>query len=514
MTLYKAILNKKEDEFHSRYEDAIIKIDKEFGKTYPFVINGKRITTGSVFADISPIDTRIVIGYASKAKEEHVRDAIKAAKDAFKEWSGLDYKDRVDIMRKAANIMSKKKYELAALLTYENGKNRYEAIADVDEAIDFLRYYAYSMEENEGYIKKMNQCYPDEESYSVLRPYGVFAVISPFNFPIAITTGMCTGALITGNTVVLKPSSDTPISAIKLLEIFEEAGVIDGAINLITGSGSVIGDALVTSKDIDGIVFTGSRDVGISIYNKANQIRPKPVITEMGGKNACIVSKDADIDKAIVGVARAAFGYSGQKCSACSRLIIHKDIKDEFMDRLINFVDKLKVGNPIEKDTFTGPVINNKAYEKYNRCIDIASKDGKILYGGKVREDLNGYYVYPTIVDKLPKDHEFLKEELFLPILAVIQYDRFDDAINIANNVDYGLTAGIFSNNKLEVDKFFDEIQAGVLYVNREKSATTGAMVGAQPFVGWKYSGISGKGTGGRYYLELFLREQSRTIHK
>ena len=475
------------------------------------IINGKRIIT-STFPDISPIDTSIV-GYASKADEKHLIDAIMAAKDAFREWSRIDYKERVKIIRKAADIMHDKKYSLAALLTYENGKNRYEAIADVDEAIDFLRYYSHLMEENDGYVKEMNRCYPDEESYSILRPYGVFAVISPFNFPIAITTGMCSAALITGNTVLLKPSSDTPVSAVRLVEIFEEAGVINGAINLITGSGSSIGNQIIRSKDIDGIVFTGSKDVGLMIYNQANAIKPKPVITEMGGKNACIVSKNSEIEKAVVAVARAAFGYSGQKCSACSRLIIHESIKDEFLARLSKFTDTLKVGNPIDKDTFIGPVINAKAYEKYKNIIKLAKNDGKIVYGGKTKE-MKGYYLEPTIIDGLDKDHEILREELFLPILAVMTYDRFDDAIKLANDVEYGLTAGIFSNDERELDKFFDEIDAGVLYANREKSATTGAMVGAQPFVGWKYSGISGKGTGGRYYLELFMKEQSRTRQK
>lgn len=508
LTFFKAILNKEEEQFHQRYEDAIEKISKELGRRYPFIIDGKERISNSSFPDISPID-KGVVGYVSKAKEEDVRDAIRSSKDSFKEWSKLDYKERVKIMKRTADIISKQKYELASLVTYENGKNRYEAIADVDEAIDFLRYYAHIMEENNGYIRRMNSAYPDEECYSILKPYGVFVVISPFNFPIAITTGMCSGALLTGNTVVLKPSSDTPISAIRLVDIFEEAGVIDGAINIITGFGSSIGNVLVNSKEIDGIAFTGSRDVGLSIYNNASKIKPKPIITEMGGKNSTIVSKDADLDKAVRGVARAAFGYSGQKCSACSRVIVHKSIKDEFIAKLRRFTSTLKVGDPRERDTFVGPVINENAYDKYKEVIHIAKRDG-IVYGGNIM-DLNGYYVEPTIIDGLDNKHRFLREELFLPILAVITYEQFGDAIKLANNTDYGLTAGIFSNNEHEIDRFFDEVEAGVLYANREKSATTGAMVGAQPFVGWKYSGTSGKGAGGRYYLEQFLREQSRT---
>ncbi|MEM4237889.1 MAG: aldehyde dehydrogenase family protein, partial [Candidatus Nitrosocaldaceae archaeon] len=232
LTFMRAVMMKEEEIFNNKYESAISTIDKELGKNHPIIINGREIITDDIFPDISPIDTRIIVGYASRANEEHITSAIKSAKNAYREWKRIDYKERIRIMLKAADIMSKQKYELAALITYENGKNRYEAIADVDEAIDFLRYYADEMEDNNGYIKKMNSCYADEENYSVMRPYGTFAVISPFNFPIAITTGMCTGALITGNTVVLKPSSDTPISAIKIVRIFMEAGVIDGAINL------------------------------------------------------------------------------------------------------------------------------------------------------------------------------------------------------------------------------------------------------------------------------------------
>ncbi len=512
LTLYKAIINKEEERFHDRYEDALIKVGNELGKTFSLVINGRYIDTGSILSVISPIDNRIIVGYISKAREENVKDAITAAKKAFREWSRLDYKERVKIMRKAADIMSNNKYELGALLSYENGKNRYEAIADVDEGIDFLRYYAEDMEINEGYLARTNRCYSDEESYSVMRPYGVFVVISPFNFPIAITTGMCAGVLITGNTVVLKPSSYTPISATKIIDIFERAGVISGAINLVVGSGSEIGNALV-SAEVDGIVFTGSREVGLSIYKTANDIRPRPIITEMGGKNGCIVSKNAEIEKAILGVVRAAYGYSSQKCSACSRLIINKDIKDEFIERLITFISTLKVGNPLERDTFLGPLINVDAYERYKRSIDIVKRDGKILFGGKVIDNRYGYYVEPTLIE-LDKSHQFLKEELFLPILAVIEYDRFDEAIEILNDTDYGLTAGIFSNSDNELSRFFDEANAGVLYANRERSATTGAMVGAQPFGGWKYSGTSGKGTGSKYYLALFMREQSRTISK
>ncbi|MEM4311637.1 MAG: aldehyde dehydrogenase family protein [Nitrososphaerales archaeon] len=515
LTYFNLLATDKESIFHTRYEEKLKLIGEELGKTYSMIIDGKRITQDIFFRDLSPIDARIIVARFPVGKEEDVIQAIHAAKRSFAEWSKLDYKERIRIFKKAEELMREKKYELATLLTYENGKNRYEAIAEVDEAIDFLQYYSYEMEINEGYIKQMFSVYPDERCYSVLKPYGVFAVIAPFNFPLAITTGMCSAAMITGNTVVLKPSSDTPLMAYKLCEILELANLPKGVINLVTGPGNIVGDTLIHSDKIDGVVFTGSKEVGLSIYSKANSKKQKPVITEMGGKNPAIVTPTANINKAVEGIAIASFSYSGQKCSACSLVYAHKKIYDEFVNRLIEFTSKLKVGNPIERDTFMGPLINSSAYEKYLKYINIARKDGKILFGGNyiVKDELRyGFYVEPTIVSDLKVDHEIMKKELFLPLLVVKAYSEFNEAINLCNDVEYGLTAGLYSNEKKEIEEFLNKIEAGVLYVNRARSATTGAMVGAQPFVGWKSSGISGKGAGGKYYLPLFMREQSQTI--
>lgn len=514
-TLSKVLMHKGEEAFDAMYEDAVLRVKEELGKTYPMIIDGKPVTAGGAFAVLSPIDTRVVVAHFPIGKEEHAKSAIAAARKAFQQWSRTDYRERVRIFRKAADIMSQRKYELSALLSFENGKNRYEAIGDVDEAIDFMRYYAEQMELNNGFVKETKSAYPDEKSRSVMKPYGVWAVIAPFNFPIAITDGMCTAALITGNTVVLKPASDTPLTSYKFCEILAEAGLPSGVINLVTGSGSVVGKTLVESDDVDGIVFTGSKEVGLGIFKAANSKRYKPVITEMGGKNPALVTKNADLDKAVDGVLKAAFGYSGQKCSACSRVYVHESLKDEFISRLAKRTSELSVGNPLNKNNFMGPLINESAYEKYKKYADIAKKDGRILTGGNVLADgdmKHGYYVQPTIVDKLPKDHELFKEEIFVPILCVADYKEFDDAIKMCNGVEYGLTAGIFSNDQNEVNEFLNKIEAGVVYVNRARSATTGAMVGCQPFVGWKNSGISGKGTGSEYYLTLFMREQSQTV--
>jgi 1-pyrroline-5-carboxylate dehydrogenase len=327
---------------------------------------------------------------------------------------------------------------------------------------------------------------------------------------------MSIGALITGNTVVLKPASDTPIIGYLFAKIMKEAGLPDGALNLITGSGDIIGKAIVESKDVAGIVFTGSKEVGykmIKQYN--NKANPRPIIAEMGGKNPVIVTENADIDKAVEGVLKAAFGYSGQKCSACSRLYIHRDIKRVFMERLVHRTKNLPVGNPLEPNVFMGPLINSKAYNKYQKFSKIAFRDGNVLVGGTVKDNGDfkyGYYIEPTIVDGLPKNHRLFKEELFVPILCVAEYDEYKDVLDLCNDSEYGLTAGIYSNKKEEVESFLDNVEAGVTYVNRSTSATTGAMVGCQSFGGWKTSGTTGKGTGGPYYLMQFLREQSQTI--
>lgn len=514
-TLIKTLINKGEDTFDIRYEDAVLRVKEELGKTYPMIIDGKPVTAGRVLSVLSPIDTRVIVAHFPIGNEQHAESAITAARRALESWSTTDYTERVKIFRKAADSVSQSKYELSALLTFENGKNRYEAIGEVDEAIDFMRYYAEQMELNSGFVKRMKSAYPNEKNKSVMKPYGVWAVIAPFNFPVAITDGMCTGAIITGNTVVLKPASDTPLTSYKFCKILEEAGLPSGVINFVTGSGNLVGKTLVESDGIDGIVFTGSKEVGLGIHHFANSMRPKPVITEMGSKNPVVITDNADLDKAVDGVFKAAFGYSGQKCSACSRVYIHESLKEEFVKKLTERTNLLIIGNPLNRNNFMGPLINEKAYKKYKKCCDIARKDGKILTGGNIVTDneLNyGYYVQPTIVDNLPKDHSLFKEEMFVPILCVADYNKFSDAIKLCNDNDYGLTAGIFSKDQNEVEEFLDKIAAGVIYVNRARSATTGAIVACQPFVGWKNSGISGKGAGSEYYLTLFMKEQSQTI--
>ena len=504
----------KTDEFHAAYEAAVQEVRKSFGGTFPMIIGGKEIRTRQVFADTSPANRRLVLGSFQKGAKAHAKQAIAAARKAFPAWSATPWAERVRIVRRAADLVSEGKFRYAALMSFENGKNRYEAMADVDETADLMRWYADELERNEGYEYDMGQYVPGESARSVLRPYGVWAVVAPFNFPFAIAGGMSTGALITGNTVVFKPASDTPYMGWELAKLFREAGVPPGVFNYITGPGSTIGQELVDNKGVDGFVFTGSRAVGVGAFRTFSKAFPKPIITELGGKNPTIVTETADLAKAAAGVMRAAFGYGGQKCSACSRVLVDRKVKNVFVEKLVEETQKIKLGDPVQRDIYLGPVINEAAVKTYAKAIqEIKRSRGKILSGGKVLPG-DGLFVEPTIVDGLPRFHRINREELFVPILSVIEVNGMDDAIELANSVDYGLTAGIFTGSSDDIERFFRDIQAGVMYANRIAGSTTGAVVGVQPFGGWKMSGISGKAAGGYFYLPQFMHEQSRSTYE
>ncbi len=508
-----AVLNNSADEFDRKFDQAIDVIQKDFGKKYPMIIGGKEIYSDNQFQVRSPADTRIVIATFPLATKDDALHAIASAKDAFSRWSQVPYQKRVEIFRECANTLSSDKFQLAAIMTFENGKNRLEAMGDVDEAIDFLRFYSDQLELNQGFSKETKSASPNEKTQSVLKPYGLWGIISPFNFPSAIAIGMTTGALITGNSAVLKPSSDTPLSAFKFVESIYHK-LTPAALNFVTGAGSVVGKTILESPLVDGIAFTGSKEVGMSGFEAFVKKQPRPFISEMGGKNPAIIAESADLEKAAEGVLRASFGYGGQKCSACSRVYVQKNITNQFMEKLVSKAKSIKIGHPWQKDVFMGPVINEAAVKKFQRASDVAKKDGKVVFGGSVLKDSDfqyGYFVEPTIVTDLPQGHELIVEELFLPFVCVISFDSFDEGIKMANKTNYGLTAGIFSKDQKEIEAFFEKIEAGVTYANRTASATTGAMVGAQPFVGWKESGISGKGAGGAYYLLQFMREQTQT---
>ncbi len=508
-----------DESIHPRYEEALKRVRGEFGKHHPMYISGKKVLSSEGEFEVkSPIDTHINLGFFQKGTAQHARKAITTANEGFEEWSSRSWTERVSIIRKAAGLIESRIFDLAALVTYEVGKNRIEAIAEVSEAVDMFRYYADLMDENDGYVRAMKPGAPGERTKSVLKPYGAWAVISPFNFPLALAAGMAAGALITGNTVVFKPTSAAPFSGLRLYEALTEGGVPTTAINYVTGPGSSVGDEIAKNPDVSGIAFTGSKDVGMKLYRDFvnNQAYPKPFISEMGSKNPAVVTSKADLEKAAEGVVRGAFGYGGQKCSATSRVYVERGVKNDFLKVLKNRVEQLKVGDPREKEVFVGPVINDQSVKKYEHSLQTALKDGaKIVASGVLERDdsaSKGHYVKPVVLTGLPSKHRLIKEELFVPFVIVDEFKTLDEAMEKANDTEFGLTAGIFSQDPKEQQYFFDHIGFGVTYVNRKGGATTGAWPGAQPFGGWKGSGATGKGVGGPYYLLEFMHEQAQTV--
>jgi 1-pyrroline-5-carboxylate dehydrogenase len=503
----------------AEYEAALERLRHDLDEYYPMHIDGEEVQSDDgEFEHRSPIDTSIVVGHFQKGTRRHARLAIEAAKRSLEAWSRMQWQERVRIMRRAADLMDQRKFEIAAAITYEVGKTRLEASAEASEAVDAIRYYANLMEENNGYTKKLGPGAPGEDCRMVSKPYGVWVVISPFNFPFMLANGMTLGALMTGNTIVLKPTSEAPLTGLMLYEVYRDAGVPKGVVNYVTGPGPEFEEEFTSNPDVAGIAFTGSRDVGLRLRRKflMNQPYPKPMVLEMGSKNPTIVTGSADLKKAVEGIIRASFGYDGQKCSATSRVYVQDSVKSQFLAMLTARVKELVVGDPRLEDVFFGPLINQAAVERFTKAVEDAKRGGgTIVCGGHVLRDgdLNrGYYVEPTIITGLPKDHRLFKEELFLPLIVVDEFKTLDEALGKANDTDYGLTAGIFAEDPHEIQEFMNKIEFGVAYANRRGGATTGAWPGAQTFVGWKGSGATGKGIGGPHYLLSFIREQSQTI--
>jgi len=499
---------------HASFDEALARFESTFGTEYPLVINGEAITGGDTFDVVAPADTTVVLGRMQAGTVSDVDAAVAAAKAAYPAWSVRPWQERVAIIQNAAETIRERKFDLAAIMIHECGKSRTEAIGEVEEGADLLDYYAKQVVLADGFTLAMESLDPRERNVSVLRPFGVWAVLAPFNFPHALAAGPMSAALVTGNTVVFKPASATALSGYALFQAMIDGGVPADALHFVTGGGREVGEPLVKHKHVDGAVFTGSKEVGMDLYNSFATEFPKPIITEMGGKNPTIVTKEADLDKAVEGVARSAFGFSGQKCSACSRAYVERPVYEEFMTRLVKRTGELVVGNPADRATFVGPVIDESAVARFEEAVQLAG-GGTRRAGGKRPDDpalANGTFVEPTIVDGLPLEHELFHRELFLPFLAVAPVDSLDEALAAANDTEYGLTAGIFTENATEIDRFFNTIEAGVVYANRKGGATTGAWPECQPFCGWKGSGSSGKGALGPYYVMQFLREQSRTV--
>ena len=503
------------EEFHHHFDTAVAQVRAASGQLYPFYIDGAAVETGEEpLVDRSPVDTTFVLGRFAAATAAHVDDAVAAAKRAQPGWGRRPWPERVTVLRRAAAAIRERKYELAALMSLEVGKSRLESMGDAEESADLIDYYCQQVEDADGFVRPMARITPVERNTDVLRPYGVFACIAPFNFPLALSAGMSSAALVAGNAVVYKPAEDTPWTGLKLYEIYRDAGLPPGVFNLLVGRREQIGDPLWQHPGIDGVVFTGSKQVGLRIHAGLNQRWIKPALLELGGKNAAIVLDSADLDAAAEGVMRSAFSLQNQKCSATSRVYVQRAVLGPFLERLVEKTRAIRMGDPSERDVFFGPVINQRAVERYERAVAQARIEGTVVLGGaRLRGGIfdRGHFVAPAIA-RLPLESSLFREELFTPFLAIGEVANLDQAITETNRAEYGLTAGIFSAQPAEVARFFDEVEAGVCYANKRTGATTGAWPGAQPFCGWKGSGSTGKGGCGPYYVAQFMREQSRTV--
>jgi 1-pyrroline-5-carboxylate dehydrogenase len=487
---------------------ALEAVAQNLGHEYRLVIGGERVKTADKIRSLNPARPSQVVGIHQKAVAEHAESAMTAALRAFELWSRVQTGDRVSLLLNAADLIRQRKFEFMAWLTYEVGKNWAEADADVGETIDFLEFCARE-------AVRLSQAttpiqYPGERNELLYIPLGVGAVIPPWNFPFAIMAGMTAAAIVTGNTVILKPSSDAPTIAAKFVEVLEEAGMPDGVVNFCPGSGAAFGNAIVEHPKTRFIAFTGSKSVGLEIHERAARAKPgqiwiKRTILEMGGKDSILVCEDADLDAAVEGVAASAFGFSGQKCSACSRAIVEAPIYDVFMERLRERVAQLTVGDPAANANL-GPVINASARESMLRYIEIGKKEGRLIAGGSAPSTAEGgYFVQPTVFADIPPHGVLAQEEIFGPVLSVIKVASFEEGLRVANNTEYGLTGALYTANRERLDLARREFYVGNLYFNRK---CTGAMVGAHPFGGFNMSGTDSK-AGGPDYLYLFTQAKS-----
>jgi len=489
------------------FEEALAKVGSELGREYDLIIGGERISTEKKIRSINPSRIDQVIGIVSQADKELAEKAIQVAYKTFDTWRKVPGQARARYLYKAAAIMRRRKHEFSAWLVKEAGKSWAEADADTAEAIDFLEYYGRQMEK----LARPQELprIPDEDNELYYIPLGVGVVIPPWNFPLAILVGMTSSAIVTGNTVVLKPASATPVIAYKFMEVLEEAGVPAGVVNYLPGSGSEIGDFLVEHKLTRFISFTGSKDVGLRINELAAKHRPgqkwiKRLVAEMGGKDAIIVDKECDLELAAQTIVVSAFGFSGQKCSACSRVIAHKDVYDQVLNRVVELTKGLTVGDVEKNEFFTGPVVDEKAFNKILEYIEIGKKEGKLMVGGEKGPD-GGYFIMPTVFADVDPQARIMQEEIFGPVVAFCKAESFEHALEIANNTEYGLTGSVISNNRANLELAREEFHVGNLYFNRK---CTGALVGVHPFGGFNMSGTDSK-AGGPDYLLLFTQAKS-----
>lgn len=488
------------------YLEALQKVEGYLGQDYPLYIGAEKVTTDDKIVSYNPADKQEVIGRVSKANQELAEKAMQEAAAAFESWKKVKPEIRADVLFKAAAIIRRRKHEFSALLTKEAGKPWNEADADTAEAIDFLEFYARQMLKLKNGVPVESR--PGEYNRYDYIPLGVGIIISPWNFPFAIMAGTAVAAIVTGNTILLKPASTTPIVAAKFVEVMLEAGLPAGVLNFVPGSGAEVGDYLVDHPKTRFISFTGSRDVGLRIFKRASllndgQIWLKRVIAEMGGKDTIVVDKEADLELAAQSIVKSAFGFSGQKCSACSRVVIVEDVYDQVLNRAVELTKELTVGNPVENH-FMGPVIDQAAFDKIMSYVELGKEEGRVLTGGE-GDSSKGYFVQPTIVADVDPQARLMQEEIFGPVVAFTKAKNFDEALEIANNTEYGLTGAVITTNRSNMEKAREDFHVGNLYFNR---GCTGAIVGYQPFGGFNMSGTDSK-AGGPDYLQLHMQAKT-----
>ncbi len=495
-----------------RMEEALAKVKGELGQLYPLVIGDQKIeqTSDGELASISPFDKRQVVGRFPNATVEHANRAVEVASEAFQTWRKTDAETRARYLFKAAAAMRRRRLELAAWMVYEVSKSWVEADVDIAELIDFAEYYGRQMLRLAGPQEVVP--FPGEENEMRYIALGVGIVIPPWNFPGAIMGGMAMAAIVTGNTVVLKPASTSPTIAAQFVKLMnEECALPPGVLNFITGPGSTLGDALVDHPKTRFIAFTGSKEVGIRINERAAKVHPgqiwlKRTILEMGGKDSIVVDETADLDAAAEAIVVSAFGFQGQKCSACSRAIVVESVYDTVLQKAVAHAKKLNMGDPTDRKSYMGAVIDDKAFKKISEYIEIGKKEGRLVAGGKA-DDSKGYFIEPTIIADVPAKARLSQEEVFGPVLAFVRARDYDDALAIANNTEFGLTGAVFSRSRERLERAREDFHVGNLYFNRK---CTGALVGVQPFGGFNMSGTDSK-AGGPDYLLLFTQGKSIT---
>lgn len=495
------------------FRQALDTIRSGFGQTYPMVIGGKRVERDATFPSVNPACPQEIVGHFQNGTAQHADMAVEAAARAFESWQYVSAADRVRYILRASAQMRRRKPEFCAMLVLEAGKSWAEADGDVCEAIDFMEYYARQMLRIVDSSHMLGASALEQLRLEYI-PLGVGAVIPPWNFPNAILTGLVSAALVAGNTVVLKPAEQTPFTGYKVAELFWNVGLPDGVLNFVTGPGEVVGERMVLHPQTRFIAFTGSCEVGCGIYEKASQLQPgqkwlKRAVLEMGGKNTIIVDETADLDDAARGIVASAFGFQGQKCSAGSRVVIVDAVYDEIASNVVSLAKRIKVGPPDESpDVGMGPVIDTEAVEKINHYLEVGLQEGKLLLGGQKRIDVtNGYFIEPTIFGDVEPDARIAQDEIFGPVVALIRAQNFDDALQIANNTEYGLTGAVYSNDRTRLERAGREFHVGNLYFNRK---CTGSIVSQNPFGGFNMSGTDSK-AGGPDYLLLFTQAKSIT---